>query len=220
MDGAKAMTDKLTLEELEWFDSVEPPSSWCKSDMWERLIAAAHASVEQPLWHGHLRQTPFLPNTGDAQEREEGMSELQRLGQEFDAAPLPKSEGEYDPDDIDWLRKKFVERSDALAECRAANAKLVEEVERFKDNTLLANSWEDNNRLRAENERLKAACEGHLQNAANIRGNLSAENERLREALEKIGRASYTDPFRTFDGMIQDMQMIDDIASAALEKVK
>jgi hypothetical protein len=41
------MTDKpLTTEELEWFDSVEPPSSWCKSDMWERFIAAARTSVE------------------------------------------------------------------------------------------------------------------------------------------------------------------------------
>jgi ribosomal protein L37AE/L43A len=40
--------------------------------------------------------------------------------------------------------------------------------------------------------------------------------ERLTAALEKIGKISNTDPWRTFDAMIQDMQLIDDIARAAL----
>jgi hypothetical protein len=44
----------------------------------------------------------------------------------------------------------------------------------------------------------------------------SDESARLLEALQRISRISNTDPFRTFHGMIQDMQMIDDISRAAL----
>lgn len=36
----------LTEEELDWFDLVEPPASWCKDDMWKRLLAAARQSIE------------------------------------------------------------------------------------------------------------------------------------------------------------------------------
>jgi FtsZ-binding cell division protein ZapB len=56
------------------------------------------------------------------------------------------------------------------------------EVERLKAHIHVQDkdAAEEGAYLRGEIEKLKAACEGHLQNAANIRGNLSAENERLR----------------------------------------
>jgi hypothetical protein len=72
--------------------------------------------------------------------------------------------------------------------------------------------------LRAENERLAkelSATVAERTRAQQACEQISAENERLTGAIERISKASNTDPFRTFDGMIQDMQMIDDIARSA-----
>jgi hypothetical protein len=218
------MTDKLTLEEIddierrfngEWKQYCFPING--KEAM--ALIAAARASVEQPSWHGHLRQAPFLPNIkeewrasrsatpqtslhkkmqssgGDtqereeeepcmseavdrfykAQEREEGMSELQRLGQEFDAAPLPKSEGEFDT----WSHWRLVEEIE----------RLKQECDGYSDhcgltNVRLAQAYIYNRTLRAENERLREA----LGEIASFRGrDQQTQAEIARAALQSKG---------------------------------
>src|SRR5512135_2790925 len=43
-DTRSKMTD-LTEAELEWFRMVMPPRSWCKLEMWDRLLAAARIGI-------------------------------------------------------------------------------------------------------------------------------------------------------------------------------
>jgi hypothetical protein len=73
--------------------------------------------------------------------------------------------------------------------------------------------------LRAERDKLKEDCSNLSASRAALFNERNALVERvsvLEKVIERISKASNTDPFRTFDGMIQDMQMIDDIARAAL----
>jgi hypothetical protein len=95
--------------------------------------------------------------------------------------------------------------------CAAARAwvETLQFIERLKNSdSFYLDEIAVNEALRAEVERLK--CTVPTQSM------LRARIVELEAAIERIGRASNTDPFRTFDGMIQDMQMIDDIARGAL----
>jgi hypothetical protein len=84
----------------------------------------------------------------------------------------------------------------------------------------------DFNRLQGDLSRAQARCEELERSAEGYRASYliahgeraeaHATIERLTAALERVGKISNTDPWRTFDAMIQDMQLIDDIARSAL----
>jgi hypothetical protein len=84
----------------------------------------------------------------------------------------------------------------------------------------------DFNRLQGDLSRAQARCEELERSAEGYRASYliahgeraeaQATIERLEGLMEGIARLANTDPWRTFDGMIQDMGQIDDLARSAL----
>jgi hypothetical protein len=216
------MTDKpLTLERLNYLQEQNDQCELQQSDVQE-LIDAARASVEQTNIEDDATEPVFAlkqphpPWAGDAQEREEGMSELQRLGQEFDAATLPKSEGVAEA----WERASANDPDMSVA-CQSAGddlmvayAKLVEEVDAAETyskalSPTIARLRTQNDRLKKERGALCEMCDAMMKTEDLLRKEgktLRAENERLREALGEIA---------SFRG--RDQQTQAEIARAALQ---
>jgi chromosome segregation ATPase len=111
-----------------------------------------------------------------------------------------------------------------LSEAAALIASLIAERDKLKEELTAEIKLGDArsaecHALRAERDKLKEDCSNLSASRAALFNERNALVERvsvLEKVIERISKASNTDPFRTFDGMIQDMQMIDDIARAAL----
>lgn len=131
---------------------------------WKSEQYADH--VDRPTHWMPLPPTPTESREGDA-GGEQAFGKVQGMKRRR-MVLTPSPQEEYDPEDIDWLRKTFVERSDALAQCRR-------EVER-----LTKRASEDAALLHLSGNQVADLA----QHASRTEVALRADNDALRAALE------------------------------------
>jgi hypothetical protein len=178
----------------------------------QRALAPTHKAMSASWWVGHWA-------SGEDLHYPQTFGQL-LIQSAKEAAAIAR--GELSPDVV-RVKERLHDRyySGYHDEAFDEALRVIEQMEAVRRQDL-----RDFNRLQGDLSRAQARCEELERSAEGYRASYliahgeraeaQATIERLEGLMEGIARLANTDPWRTFDGMIQDMGQIDDLARSAL----